>query len=97
MAGFYLELGAPKKPKQSGIKEEIMQKGYVVIASETLGMNVCWVRDESVKRKLPKQAIAFTLEELNDLKGVSKEELVDYTTKKIFNAKEVDVNLFLKP
>ena len=106
MAGFYLNLdGQSSKAKsekqeetnqKDDIKQELQRKGFAKIRSETLGMDVFWIRDEYIKKRLPKNAVAFTLDELKELRGISEEHLKEYTIKKIFNAKEADSEAFLK-
>jgi len=102
--GFYLNLDKDKrkegKPKEvetspktetEKINERIKQRGYAPIRSETLGIDIYWAKDENVARRLPKNAVVFTLEELKGLKGISKEDLKMYTLTKIFNGAEVSV------
>jgi len=79
----------PRAPSEINLNEEIKEKGFARIWSENLGIEVVWVRDESIAKKFKGETV-FTLKELKKLKGYSVEELKDYTLKKIFDATEVE-------
>ncbi len=79
------------KATDDAVKDEMKRTGYALIWSDTLQHSVAWAVDEQTAERLRKQyPFVYTVEELKELRGISKEALKEYTIKKVFQAKEVD-------